>query len=66
VCSLALDKATNLQKWGRQQCEASVKLYKKQMKAQVKQTIQRYKEICRRQWKGADSRVFKYQLNEFD
>ncbi len=26
----------------------------------------RYKEMCRKQWKGADSRVFKYQVNEFD
>ena len=36
------------------------------MKVKVNECLLRYKEMCRKQWKGADSRVFKYQLNEFD
>jgi hypothetical protein len=40
--------------------------FKHSVKAKVSQRLSNYKELCRRQWKGADSRVFKYQLNEFD
>jgi hypothetical protein len=36
------------------------------LKVKIHGRLQRYKELCRRQWKGADSRVFKYQVNEFD
>ena len=43
-----------------------LKYLSKNLKAKLHSRLEKYKEVCRRQWKGADSRVFKYQVNEFD
>lgn len=40
--------------------------YRQNLKVKIHARLNRYKEMCRHQWKCADSRVFKYQLNEYD
>lgn len=40
--------------------------YRQNLKVKIHARLNKYKEMCRHQWKCADSRVFKYQLNEYD
>ncbi|CDW82603.1 UNKNOWN [Stylonychia lemnae] len=44
----------------------SFKNYKQNLKIQLHNQIQKFKDICKRQYQQAEERKFKYQINEFE
>ena len=72
LSSSAIEKIRQIQSIGKHVLEnqkvkaLSFKNYKQNLRIQIQNQIQKYKEVCKKQFQQAERHKFKYQINEFE